>query len=202
METCVYQTKQGKCVSQRDIDIAIAKISSGKLSQSAIDRKRWEWIWHPKFKENIIYDLKNDGREPLEALTDFVESADKGSIDKELEEWDLEMLDEQIDKMGDPVFERYLDDSGLLVERDFNGMKVCEWTDISGYGEGNFDEEKKNNTPILKTCRWVGLDAILKKVDRETVRKKAVSDDNVITAMTEELAYWGGEEEWVEEVGD
>jgi hypothetical protein len=205
IDDCVYKTKDGRCVSQRSIDQAIFEISSGKLlagSGSEISMKRHEWIWHPKFKENIIYDLRAQGREPLEALTDFVESADAGSIAKDLHDWDKEMLDEQIDKFGDPVFEAYYDENGLLVQRDFNGMEVCEWTDISGYGENEFVEMRKAGTTVLKTCRVVDMENLLAKLDRETIRTKALSDLEVVEAMTEDLAYWGGEEEWVEEVGD
>ena len=115
-----------------------------------------------------------------------------------------EDYDQLLERQGRVFFERYLGDSGLLVE-DYGNGSVCvtEWTDASGMIEDLGDDT------ILKTSNVVSIGVLLDpgaphqgvyvgggKVPRNVVHPVAITE-----AAISYLAYWGGETTFVNEVG-
>ena len=119
-----------------------------------------------------------------------------------------EAYDELVDEMNGVFFEKYLEDraNGLLMKDDGGGyVEICEWNDLHGLG---FEKQIEEGTPVLKICAVVPIERLIDPTEphRGTyagdVGGAEVTSENIKDAGIAYLAYWGGEESFVEEAGD
>ena len=116
----------------------------------------------------------------------------------------VEMYDHLVKKGGGVFFEKYYGEDGLLVEDQGNGQVcVTEWTDASGMIEDLGDDT------ILKTSNVVSIEVLLDPeaphqgayVSGGKFPRNVPHPESITEAAISYLAYWGGETEFVNEVG-
>ncbi len=100
------------------------------------------------------------------------------------------------------LLEKYLPGSGLLITYDktFRDVTFTEWYDVTG----EFEDQDPEET-VLRTSNCVGLKEL---IDLEAVHNKDQYSgstgmiDKVIQCSLNYLSYWGGDESFVEGIGD